>query len=130
MKKVLKLDTYGVVTAHDYAPDLDALRSLIGPTCEDLESVRPGLFHNTQNKILQKVMMLVDGEGKLKELPVNPVASYLYGAFVLLREELIVGDVLFVGTQMTEDGPDICGLEEDSLVTLLRALKLIMGEEV
>lgn len=38
-------------------------------------------------------IMLVDEEGKLRDKPINPVASYLYGS----KTDFIVGDVAIIG---------------------------------
>ncbi len=126
MRKVLKLDTAGNVTQHDCDPD--ALRTQIGPTCECLESVRPGELHRSRIDCLQTVMMLVDEEGKSKGLPVNPLASFLYGA--LRHGDPIVGDVLFVDTEMTQNSHDFCGLSKDALECLGMLFgRLLLGEE-
>lgn len=126
MRKVLKLDTAGNVTQHNYDPD--TLRALIGPTCEYLESVRPGELHRLHIDCLYTTMMLVDEEGRLKDLPVNPIASFLYG--MLRHGDPIVGNVLFVDTEMTANGPGFCGLSKDALMYLRYVLKrLLLGEE-
>ena len=99
------------------------LTELIGPSCRNVEEVNPvGLYEEGLGFDMDidkgtAVIMLVDEEGLLKELDVNPVASYLYGA--QNHGQLIVGNVLFIGLKMTEDGPDFSGIGNEDVYNRL-----------
>ena len=115
--QILKLDTHGNMSRHNFSTKDGYLASLIGPACTMVEmvSVRPlrSRFGN--------VHMLVDESGLYHDLAVNTKASILYGARV--HGCPIVGNVLFVGEQMTPDGPDFAGLSDavlDELESFLR----------
>ena len=74
-----------------------------------------------------KFLMLCDDEGLLKGLPINDVASELYG--IRVHGCPIVGDVLIMREYMDEDGErDICGLDLydcDELINKLHGLIVI-----
>ena len=53
-------------------------------------------------------MMVVNEEGKLKDLPVNLIASWLYGV-----GERICGTAVVLTTGIREGEPDIVGLPKD-----------------
>lgn len=63
-----------------------------------MEIVRPAFLP-------EPFRMLVNEEGRLKQLPLNEVGSTWYGG-------LIVGNIIVVKQEFTEDGPDIVGLTE------------------
>lgn len=58
----------------------------------------------------ETVVMIVDESGAIKNLPINPVASILYG--VQYHGYAIYGDILFA----KQNGPDIEPLENAELV--------------
>lgn len=63
--------------------------------------------------------MFVDEEGLLKERPVlNPIGSYLYGYHE--HGNPTVGDILIGKNIMTDEGPDVGGLDEQD-IQLVRA---------
>ncbi len=71
------------------------------------------------------ILMMVDDLGYDKELSVNVIASWLYGADV--HGNCILGDVLFVGC--TSDFEDYCGISRKDLrrlATKLYKLKMII----
>ena len=74
-----------------------------------------------------KFLMLCDDEGLLKGLPVNDVASELYGTRI--HGGIICGDVLIMREYMDENGErDICGLDLhdcDELINKLHGLIVI-----
>ena len=101
--------------------DSEYLANAIG--CKWVEVVRPKLLYKLlgQKPISRygdrNIVMIVDEEGWLKEsLVINGVASFLYG------EPDIVGDVLFVAEELTENGIDIAELTESELIALLDPL--------
>ncbi len=117
--QILKLDTHGNMSRHNFSTKDGYLTSLIGPACTLVEmvSARPLQVRFGKNKI----HMLVDESGLYHDLEVNTKASILYGARV--HGCPIVGNVLFIGEQMTLDGPDFAGLSDavlDELENFLR----------
>ena len=112
--------------------DLECLANAIG--CKWVEVVRPKLLYKLlKQKPISRygdrnIVMIVDEEGWLKESPeINVIASFLYG------EPGIVGDVLFVAEELTENGIDIAELTESEAIALLAPLytvwKLIFGSK-
>ena len=77
-----------------------------------------------------KFLMLCDDERVLKDLPVNHVASELYGTRI--HGCPICGDVLIMREYIDEEGErDICGLNDRDVGELLRILHgLIVIKEV
>ena len=74
-------------------------------------------------------LMLVNESGLLQNKLINPVGSVLYG-------DMIVGTIVLAKQIMTEDGPDIGGLESEEEVEFLThvietqmGFFLIMSEE-
>lgn len=67
--------------------------------------------------------MLVNDEGLLRGMTMNPTASALYG-------ELIVGPAVIMKEVMTEDGPDVGGLDLSDIYDLLYLLDMFnMNDE-
>lgn len=62
-------------------------------------------------------MMLVNEEGLLKGLPLNPLGSLLYGT--LEHGYPIVGNVIFMKDGYRNGEPDIVGLDDEDIGTLL-----------
>lgn len=55
----------------------------------------------------EDIRIVVNDEGKIRDLPYNDYASYLYG----IQEDYIAGDVLICGQGFNDDGePDIIPL--------------------
>lgn len=137
MKQIIKLSTDGTLTVHDFpagtrSQQNEELEALIGETCEIYERVRPFRLYSVMGMTPevtgipgQAVSMLVDEEGLLKNLAVNPMASWLYGTDH--HGNAIVGNVLFVGEQYACDGIDFCGIDEKVLPMLQQALKFLRG---
>ena len=66
------------------------------------------------------ILMLVDDEGLLKNLPINVVASRLYGS-------VICGAALIMRECITEDGDrDIIGLSDYDFNRVLRSIHNVM----
>ena len=78
-------------------------------SCDCIEIVRP-------TELPDPYVMIVDENGRLRDLPVNPVASILYG--VVRHGETIVGTALIMKEAMTDDGPDIVSLDDADLRNL------------
>ncbi len=74
------------------------------------------------------LVMIVNEEGRLRQLPVNQTASVLYG--FLIHRQPIVGNVVIMQEVMTDDGPDIRGLDMKSARNLISLLCGFDCEEV
>ena len=76
-----------------------------------------------------KYLMLVDDCGLLKSLPVNPVASELYG--IRIHGCPICGPALIMREDFVDGEPDIVGMTEEDTAELVRKLRgLIVLQEV
>lgn len=77
-------------------------------------------FENVYPRGLEEpYMMIVDEEGLNKEKPVlNFFASWLYETHK--HGQPIVGDVLIMKQIMTDDGPDVIGMEKDEAEAIQR----------
>lgn len=69
--------------------------------------------------------LIVDEEGRIKEKPVNKLASYLYGQ--RLHGKPIYGDAVVVRHIATDDGPDAVWLTHDEAEQLHRMLTAMGG---
>ena len=67
------------------------------------------------------LIMVVNEEGLLMNLPVNPIASYLYGMDV--HGHPIVGNVIILKNGYFEGEPDIVGIPDDETETIVEVLK-------
>ena len=82
-----------------------------------IEMVRPC-------RLPEDIVMLVDEEGLFKNLPLNPVGSWLYGTD--WHGAPIVGDVLILG-QSEDPEADFVGLSLEQLMKICDAL-IAMGD--
>ena len=92
--------------------DFQSVQNMLGGYVEVVNTCR-------QSYLFEEVVMLVDEEGLLKELPKNPVGSYLYGG-------LIVGDVIlaqFAGEEL------IAPKSVEELEKRLAAMSQLIGKE-
>ena len=109
------------------------LRELIGNYCSIYEHVMPRrLYTELHMKDEptevpgQCVSMLVDEEGRLKENELNLIGSYLYETD--RHKNYIMGNVLFVGEELTDNGIDFCGIEESTFKVLEQQLNKMILE--
>lgn len=63
------------------------------------------------------LVMLINEEGLLRNLPFNAPASALYGT--LPHGQMIVGDVVIMQEGFVDGEPDIVGLDEDCIASLV-----------
>lgn len=106
MVKAVKITTDNRISVVELpAWSLEAKEKEIGADCT--ETVKTQIMYDLFGGM---VVMIVDESGSLKNLPINPVASFLYG--VQYHGYPILGDVLF-GKQ---DGPDIIPHENPELL--------------
>lgn len=126
--KLIKISTDLELTVHEfpsggYAEENRFLRELIGNHCDIYERVMPVRLYselhmkNYLTKVSgQRVIMLIDEEGLLKENKPNLIGSYLYETD--RHGHPIMGNILFVGEEWGGDGIAFCGIE-DSVFELL-----------
>lgn len=137
--KIIRVSTDNEVTVHDYpegsfSQQNAVLNELIGNGCEIFESVSPKRLYEklrfqcepTMNEG-ESVSMLVDEEGLLKDEPIiNPIGSYLYETDK--HGCPIVGNILFVGEQISGDDILYCGLSDTNFTRLKDCLdKMVSG---
>lgn len=70
--------------------------------------------------------MLADEEGILKNLPMNMIGSYLYESDI--HGTPIVGDILFAAEHLTDDGIDLCGIQEPACRKLVEQLNVLKNK--
>ena len=91
-----------VVTHHEnFTGLLDFAYKAIG--CDCIEIVHP-------INLPEPYTMIVDESGALKNLPINPIASVLYGTPT--HGWPIVGKAMIMKEAITNDGPDIVSLDD------------------
>ncbi len=64
--------------------------------------------------------MIVNEEGLLKGLPLNPIGSYLYGTHI--HQQPIVGTIVIMKDGYRNGEPDIVGLEDNEAERLRAAI--------
>lgn len=87
-----------------------------------------GYIENVYPKGLPNpLMMVVNEEGLIRQLPINPIASHWYGT----RHHgwPICGDAVVMALGCTQNGPDIVGLSEAEVEWVLTTL-VLMGVEI
>jgi len=86
------------------------------PLYKSVEPVLDGFLEIVRPAFLpEPFRILVNEEGRLKQLPLNDVGSAWYGG-------IIVGNLIVMKQEFTEDGPDIVGLTE---AECLKAIGLV-----
>ena len=118
--KALKITSGCVITEIDVK---EPLHKTIG---EELggyfETVRP-------RRVPFPLTMIVDEEGLLKGLPHNPIGCYMYETDK--HNQPIVGDIIIMREEMTNDGIVLIGLERshiDDLLPLFKGLAETFGK--
>lgn len=61
--------------------------------------------------------MVINEEGKINGLPINPIASYLYGSHIY--GDPIVGNLLILKEGFDDGEPDLVGLDDDEIDKLI-----------
>ena len=88
----------------------DLVRDAVGGYMENVYPMR----------LDRNLIMVVNEEGLLMGLPINPVASYLYGMDI--HGQPIVGNVIILKKGYFEDEPDIVGIPDDEAETIIETL--------
>lgn len=117
MTKVLKVDTKLNLTVIDLEEPLyESAQKVIGGYGEQVRTDRIPHGH----------IMLVDEEGRLKDLPFNAFGSFLYGTDK--HGEPIVGDILLIKTKMTSEGEDWTTLSLEEVAKLSEIYQPMLDE--
>lgn len=121
-KFYMSISTEGLIEIKEFNP-LDDINDVIHEALHSYyEIVRC-------RSLSHKYLMLVDDCGVLKNLPVNDVASELYG--IRIHGCPICGNVLIMCEDMVDGEPDIVGMTEEDTAELVRKLRgLIVIKEV
>lgn len=94
------------------------------PLYAQVRSAVGGYMENVYPRRLDSnLIMVVNEEGLLMDLPINLIASYLYGTDV--HGHSIVGNVIILKRGYFEGEPDIVGIPDDESQTILNYLKNI-----
>ncbi|MBR5845473.1 MAG: hypothetical protein IKY65_04360 [Rikenellaceae bacterium] len=121
-KFYMQISTDGTIEIKEFNP-LDDINDVIHAALDSYyEIVRC-------RSLPHKYLMLVDDCGLLKSLPVNPVASELYG--IRIHGCPICGPALIMREDLVDGEPDIVGMTEEDTAELVRKLRgLIVLQEV
>ena len=133
--QIIRISTGNEISVHDfpegsYLERNQALRELIGPCCETLEHVLPKRLYTelmVPGKIMREeggfVSMLVDEDGICHGLDPNMAGSYLYETDK--HGYPILGNILFVGEKLADEGVEFCGISPKRFRQLYQQLKEI-----
>lgn len=92
----------------------DVSIDLLHSVCDPFDIVRSGVDPS--------LLIVLDDNGKINHLPINPLATLIYGQY---PRDFVVGDV-FLGTDFNEDpyaDPDFYALPQIRLEATVRALE-------
>lgn len=118
--KVTVLD-YPTEKLGDYRAELEGFYKAIG--CDCIQIVR-GAYMSRFIDESRGLVMIVDEEGLIAGRQRNLAASLFYGT--PLHGEPIVGDVLIVSEEMSIDGPELAGLEEEKAAVIAESIKRVI----
>ena len=93
-----------------YVQDVDLLRYCQQAVKGHIEIVHPRYLYHPY-------VMLVNDTGLLQNMESNPVASYLYGTQD--HRSPIVGPAVILKEVVTDDGPDLCFIDQDETLRLV-----------
>jgi hypothetical protein len=136
--KIIKISTDLELTVYEFPEGTHSqqnkfLCELIGNYCHIFEHVMPRRLYTELHMEDEAgevpgrcVSMLVDEEGRLKENEPNLIGSYLYESDK--HKNHIMGNILFVGEELTSEGIDFCGIEESVFNVLEQQLNKMILE--
>lgn len=105
--KGLIITTRGVIRTENFtAPAYKSVGEAVGGY---IEIVHP-------KRLNPPYCMVVNEEGLLHDLPLNPYGSYLYGTD--LHGNPIAGDIVILKEEWGNDGIDLAGLSDEECTTL------------
>lgn len=119
MAKTVRVTVDNKIEVLEIPWSLDAKGKAIGADCT--ETVKTQIMYDL---FLDRIVMIVDESGAVKDREINPVASFLYG--IQNHGVPICGDVLFA----RQDGPEINPLEDAELVKFFLKDKFPILQEV
>lgn len=91
------------------------------PLYEQIREAVGGYYENVYPKRLPEgFVMVVNEEGRLQDLPINEIGSYLYGSDV--HGEPIVGNIIILKLGYYEDEPDVVGMTDNEAITIAENL--------
>jgi len=135
--KIIKVSTDLALSVHEFPnasceEENDFFYELIGNQCDIYEVVMPKrLYTEWQMSSMatgvpgECVLMLADEEGRLKPNECNMVGSYLYMSDK--HGNPIMGNILFVGEVLGDDGPEFCGIEDGVFKRLMEKLESLIS---
>lgn len=139
--KIIKISTELELSMHEfpegtYEQQNEALRELIGNSCNTYEHVMPRRLYTVLEMVDyttevsgECVSMLVDEDGLSKEIKSNAIGNFLYETDV--HGHPIMGNILLVGEELGDDGIGFCGIDESVFKLLKQRLdSLILGMKV
>lgn len=105
------------ITIQDFESPLDkSVGAVVGG---HIERVSPRLLN-------QPYCMIVNENGLLLELRLNPIGSWLYGSFI--HGHPIVGNIVIMKLGTTPEGPDIIGLTDEEAEAMREELAIEFHE--
>lgn len=113
--KGIVVTTENVIIVKDFEPPL--YKSVGESVGGYIEIVRP-------TGLERPLVMIVNEEGLIKELPFNILGSMLYGT--QYHGSPILGDIVIMQEVFTSGGPDITGIPEEAIDGILNQLFNIM----
>lgn len=112
--KAIKITTDEVISVVDIQePTLKGMQEQVGGY---IQTVRGYDLNDLDVPEKHNLLMIVNEEGKLGELPYNEVASDLV-------DDVIVGDILIMTEGFVNGEPDIIGLDDEQIEIVKKALK-------
>lgn len=110
---VLKINTLSAIEKIELPEDHDYKWYSKQIGCEWIEIVRPVGYN---------YVLIVDEEGRLKPNRINPIASMMYGT--PKHGEPIVGTCLLMKEGIVDGEPDLVGLTEEEITTVMPVLEI------
>lgn len=124
-KFIIKMNPTGELIDPELSDQHEHIIKIIGEKCEIYENVRPRRLYSVLGSKStpdykypgRYISMLMDEEANFHDLPINPVASWLYEYD---RHGCVIrGTVLFVGKMWTPNGRAFCGLDDFADLALM-----------
>lgn len=101
-----------------------SVREFNQPLYKSVGEVVGGYIENVSPRALPSpYCMIVNEEGILKGLPINPVGSFLY--LTHIHGSPILGDIVLMKYGLTSEGADIVGLDDDDIQILKEIVRAI-----
>lgn len=133
--RIIKITSESEITVHDVSDVQqetqefnELLNALIGDSCDCFEMVTPNRLYTELgvNRVVSRnvgeyAAMLVDEEGAIKKLKVNPIGSFLYESDI--HNNFIYGTILIIGVYQDSLGGSFSGLCENTFNLLYPKLK-------